>query len=664
MTRRKRLLFHFMLFLPLSLGVLFLFVPQHDHVVANGARQVGRQDPADEILAPEQLVFLLQYLGTDYRGAVRAGQVVDGIEYQEMLEFSSTLIEHYRRLPGTAADSEILEQLKRTRRLIEEKADADQVRSLTRKILPRLTADLGVVAYPRLAPDLAKGRDLFSAVCSRCHGVRGDGKGPSAATMTPAPSSFRDARMNRISPHQVYNAVSFGVEGTEMPSHKESLSESARWDIAFYVMTLRRDFKPDLLESRPSPSLKELATRSNDELAAQWSGQGRGMGRGGIDHYRQNPPGPSPSDLLQLSIETLGQSFQAYRRGETGRALRLSLDAYLYGVEPVESSLVRKDSRLVSRLERRFALYRDALRSGATSETAGAELETLSKEIEEVRGGLDEAAPAWGVALIQSLTIILREGIEAALLLAIMVTYLVASGYRRLRKFVAAGAGAGVGAGLLTWLAAQFAMEVTPLGKEALEGITSLLAAGVLFTVSFWVIHQLDTRHWKSFIRNKAEAAMGSGSGTALAFAAFLAVYREAFETVLFYQALWLRGPSVGSAIVLGLAGGGLLLGLVVWLMFQFGLRIPLKQFFAVTGILLGLLALSFAGYGVRELQNIGWLKQTPLPWMISVPLFDIAPSLEGCALQLGILLSFLTGWFRTQRARRSLPTPLPSASL
>jgi high-affinity iron transporter len=205
----------------------------------------------------------------------------------------------------------------------------------------------------------------------------------------------------------------------------------------------------------------------------------------------------------------------------------------------------------------------------------------------------------------------------------------------------------------VTWLLAQVLIESSTLQREALEGVTSLLAAAVLFSVSFWILHNADLKRWKGYIREKAASALGTGSGLALATASFLAVYREAFETVLFYQALWLRSGSRSSgAIFAGLAVGLVVLFGIIVLMFRYGKRVPLKPFFAITGVLLGILSLVFAGYGIAELQKIGWVHETPLEWVPYVPFLELQPTVEGLSLQLGIFLSFLFSWFFTGAKR------------
>ena len=109
------------------------------------------------------------------------------------------------------------------------------------------------------------------------------------------------------------------------------------------------------------------------------------------------------------------------------------------------------------------------------------------------------------------------------------------------------------------------------------------------------------------------------------------------------------------TLVVLGFISGTAVLVILIGLMFKFGVRIPLKPFFALTGILLSLLTVVFAGYGVHELQTIGWIKETPLLWMSAIPVLEIRPTLETCALQLGILISIVMGWGLLGRTNRSV---------
>lgn len=641
LTRR---LLPFLTLLPVLIGLILLFVPARNPAQAGSS--LPDSFPQDfERIEPNKLIFLLQYLGTDYGAAVESGQIISEFEYQEMLDFSQLLLEETRQLD---APREILTHLEKIRQLIEEKREWDEVRGLTQILLPLFSEHLNVISYPSVVPSLSRGQSLYEENCSKCHGLEGDGKGPSVEELEPPlPRSFQDPRMNQLAPHQIFNALTFGVEGTEMPSHLESLSDQERWDIAFFVMTLRDGFDPVPPSNLLPVTLKSLAVHSNEELVAQLAHNGTELQVAYIDYYRENPPGASLQDLVVLAAQKLHQSSEAYGQGRVDLALKLALDAYLEGVEPIEPALAQRDRGLALELEAQLGRYRMDLSNGVSVEAVGERRQSVQELLKLAGQTLGDSEAASSFAFVQSLAIILREGMEAALLLAVMLTYLAAAGYRELQKYVAMGVVGAIVLGILTWGMIQFALGISPLQQEALEGMTSLLAAAVLFSVSFWAIRQVDIRNWKEYIRRKAEHAMGTGSGLALALVAFLVVYREAVETILFYEALWMRSESSGGAIVMGFVLGTLILLSLVFLMFKVGLRIPLRPFFAITGVLLGVLAFVFAGYGVRELQTIGWIKETPLEWMVRFSILEVRATLETTALQLGILLSFLLGWFQ-----------------
>ena len=642
---RRRSVYQLLLFLPLVLGAFLVFFPRNGTTGGSALDLAPVAAPGEGKLGGEELLFLVQYVGSDYAGAVDAGgNVLDEIEYQEMRQFARILVEEYGRIapPGSAVAAEI----ERLAASVENRENPGKILRLTREIVGAMTRELGVVTYPARAPSVETGAKLYATSCAQCHGERGDGLGRAAPGQVPPPTSFREARMKSVAPHQLYNAVGFGVAGTAMPSYEDAFSPAERWDVSFYLMTLRDDFSPRP-PSTPLPvSVRDLATLSDEELKTS-----RGLDAQSLDFYRSSVPETAEDELLRLAERKLEESYGAFQGGDRGRAVRLSVEAYLEGIEPAEATLLTLDAGLVRDLEREIMRYRTLLREGGEREAVSARLDRILALTADARRTLSGTGTDFGFAFLQSATIILREGIEAALLVALLLSYLMATGHPELRRHILGGALAGVVAGFLTWLLAQVLVEASTLEREALEGLTSLLAAGVLFSVSVWVVHNADVKKWKSYIEDRTKTALGKGSGLALASVSFLAVYREAFETVLFYQALWLRsGSAAGGAIALGLASGIALLAAVIVLMFRYGKRIPLKPFFAVTGVLLGLLSLVFAGYGVAELQKIAWVQETPLDWVPYVPFLELQPTVEGLSLQIGIFLSFVLSWFLAGR--------------
>ena len=202
----------------------------------------------------------------------------------------------------------------------------------------------------------------------------------------------------------------------------------------------------------------------------------------------------------------------------------------------------------------------------------------------------------------------MREGLEAILIIGALLTFLAKTGAQDRKRDIHVGVGAAVLASLFTAVLLETVFQVTPARREVLEGAVMLTASAVLFYVSYWLLSKIEVARWNQFVKSQVQDAVTSGSALALATAAFLAVYREGFETVLFYKALVLAGPA-GSTFVpvtAGIALGSLVLVAVYYAINRFGVRLPLKPFFAVTGLFLYYMAFLFAGRGIAELQEGG----------------------------------------------------------
>src|SRR5690349_16068500 len=175
-----------------------------------------------------------------------------------------------------------------------------------------------------------------------------------------------------------------------------------------------------------------------------------------------------------------------------------------------------------------------------------------------------------------------------------------------------------------------------------MEGLTTLVAAIVLFYVGYWLHTKSEARKWQAFIHDKVQGALSGERLLALAGVSFFAAYREAFEVVLFYQALWLQSESNPQPVLTGFLTGVALLCVLVVVLFKLGLKIPIKYFFGTTGLLLYLLALVFAGQGVRELQATGWFSVTPLRFPPQVSALGIYPTVETLVAQAIVLTALI----------------------
>jgi high-affinity iron transporter len=213
-----------------------------------------------------------------------------------------------------------------------------------------------------------------------------------------------------------------------------------------------------------------------------------------------------------------------------------------------------------------------------------------------------------------------------------------------------------VGASLLTAVLLETLFQVSQASQEALEGGTMLVACAMLFYVSYWLLSKMEVAKWNRFVKSRVQDAVSSGSALALASVAFLAVYREGFETVLFYKALFVSGgPGDMLPVLAGMLVGGVALALVYLAINRFGVRIPLKPFFGFTSTFLYYMAFVFAGKGVAELQEGGVISTTVVPWAPRVPALGIYPTAESLVLQAVLLALLVAGlvWTFLMEPRR-----------
>ena len=576
----------------------------------------------------------------EYRIGVAEGRIVAAAEVEEARLF----LEESRRSAAALSASADLNPVATVDSLLAlvkglgapDSLDA-RVRSFNRALADRFGVSLDEL--PSRAPDLALGAEVYRASCAGCHGDFGRGDGKLAQGLDPPPANLADwGALNDQSPLDYYRRISIGVVGTAMPAFEDRLPARERWAVALYASTLR--LPP--ASGEPPEGLRDFARTDKmsdaellDSLAAPRDGSRGGLARLAAIRASQSAGSPAGEVLgvVRAQVDTV---YALARTGHPDASTR-ALDAYMT-FEQVERELRGRDAALAAELEADFAALRAAAGAGA-----GPELDAAR---ERLATGLDRAAAALGAGLsrtnlfVQSFVIMLREGLEAILIVGALMTFLAKMGASDRRRHVHGGILAAIVASLLTALALETVFHLSAAHQEALEGATMVVATVVLFYVSYWLLSKMEVVKWTRFVKSKVQDAVTHGSALALGTAAFLAVYREGFETVLFYKALFISaGPGAAAAPVLAgmLAGFILLVGVYV-AMNRFGVRLPLKPFFAVTSAFLYYMALVFAGSGIAELQEGGFVSLTPLAGVPRVPAIGLHPTVETLTAQ-GLLV-------------------------
>jgi high-affinity iron transporter len=618
----------------------------------------------------KRLVSLLDYLGSDYKNAVKDGKILSQDEYGEMQEFSKRSQELLNKLKqADKVDKAGVEPtVKSLAAEIDRKAEPKVIADLAQSAKEKLIAAYKIVPYPKQIPPREAGEKLYAENCAQCHGATGKGDGPGIASMnpkSPPPANFTDPeRMAGLSPFKAFNTASFGVEGTAMASFA-AFSEEQRWQVAFYVMSLR--FTPEevargaaLPRERKLPadltSVANLATHSDEELTDELKKyfSDEAQARDVLAYLRRGML-EQKADPLGVTRNLVRESAALYAAGEKDKAYQKAVDAYIDGYELAEPAIFAKDASFGRSLEGLFTQYRNAMKQGVSTDE-------IDKQRGAIEAGLDRAVQILtqrddysGIYFfLNAALIIVREGLEATLVLAAILAMLKVMGATNAVRYIHLGWILALVAGGLTWLATQTVLTLSGQHRESMEGFISVFAAVALFYVGYWLHTKSEAKRWQAFIRGKVQNVVDGKKILGLVGISFFAVYREAFEVVLFYQALWLQNENEHHLIISGFGAGLALLVVLTFGILKLGVKVPLKYFFGVTGTLLYIVAFIFAGNGIKELQAALWVPTTPLTMPKPIPFLGIYPTVETLMAQGLMLMAFIATsiWMAQERKK------------
>ena len=608
----------------------------------------------------QQLLQLIDYVGVDYAEAVADGTVVNAGEYAEMQDFAAGIVQQSRDLPDNAARARVQQQADELARQVAAKASPQRIGALATAMRLAVVDGYKVTVIPRKLPDLARAASLYSDQCAGCHGAGGDGKGPLAKGMQPPPIDFRDQqRYAQRTLYGLYNTISQGVADTPMKSYHE-LSAQDRWALAFYVGGFAADkIAPAeagalLADPALAPLLnvQKLTVTTPSGARSEFGDAGARL----MAYLRVHPqPLFSTQSPLQFSRHRLDDVVAAYGRGDRQRAYQLAVEAYLEGFELVEQGLNAVDASLRVNIEDAMTGLRSRIREGVPQADLEAEVVHIKGMLDTAASRLDSLSLSGAAAFTSAFFILVREGLEALLVVAALAAFLVKTEHRNSMRYLHFGWIGALAVGFLTWLASVYLIEISGASREITEGVAALLATTVLFYVGFWLHDKTSAAQWKRFIETNVRRALGTGTLWGLAGLSFIAVYREVFETILFYQALWVQTDSAGKTMALsGFGAGVAVLAVLAWVIMRYSARLPLRQFFSFTGILMFVLAVVFAGKGVAALQEAGYIPVNPVHFP-RIDLLGIYPNLQGLMLQLALLLLALFLWYGMPRKRRTM---------
>jgi len=402
------------------------------------------------------------------------------------------------------------------------------------------------------------------------------------------------------------------------------LEESILPDLA-YAQTIVTNADKSILQNKMDRDLKEMGDATDNQKSGV---------RGEIDFIR----------------ETLQLLLVQYQDGQYQEAYTSARTAYLDSYEFVEIPLRAIDPDFTLEVEFQFAELRSLIKQQADFEEIKEVAIAIKRNLDEserIVSGTGTLAPA--IAFTSSFAIIFREGLESVLILGAIITYLEASRNTKYKKYLYYGVILAIGATAVTWIVASYIIEISGANRELIEAIAALSATAILFYVSFWILNKIEHKKWMEFVKAKVWQATTTGSVLVFVGLAFFTVYREGFETVLFYQAMAGFAKYMELYVGLGFVAGIVSLLVIFYVMRKLGKRLPLRALFGLTMGVGAYLSIAFLGNAIRELQV---LEIMPYTGMIgTIPRLDINvaamtgiyPTLETVVGQVILLGVYLT---------------------
>ena len=607
---------------------------------------------SDKAMTSQTVVFLLKDAAQSYQLSNGGSSQVDYENAMGLVNAAELRYETISHLLAASRSTEINSFFTGLKSSLEEKAGNDSVKRLTDAVERDLAEDLSLSAGSESASEQAK---YFSNI---------------RTLLANAVTEVKSGNYEKADQYAI-TAYLDNFEYLEAPIEKNDAELKETLEIG-----MREELRDMIKDERPALAIEEYANGilekldkaeellANDSSFSERSGpagfadiEGLAAGFGTYTGERKDigevddPAKVAVRDSIDQIRVKLDETLRLYKEGKAEAALLTSRSAYLDSYENVEIPLRPINPDFTLDMEIKFAELRNMIQSDAT-------YAQVKAKIIEIRRGLDESermvsgtgivAPA--IAFSTSFSIIFREGLESALIVGAILTYLEASRNERFKKHVYYGIVIAFAATAVTWFIAQFIINISGASKELIEAIAGVSAVAVLFWVSFWILNKVETKKWIEFVKAKVWKATTTGSVMVFVMLSFFTVYREGFETVLFYQAMISFAKYMEWYVAAGLVAGLVAITGITFVVRKFGKKLPLRVLFGLTMGIGAYMSIAFIGNAVREFQEVGYIETTHL--IGTVPRLDINtaamtgihPTLETIVAQLVLLCVYLVG--------------------
>lgn len=603
------------------------------------------------------IISLIDYVGSDYNNAVKDGKVNNINEYAEMNEFISKAIGLFNNADikiNLQERNEIARELEKLKSLIEEKSSEAEVFNNAVKIKTAILKLNLIEVSPASWPDIQNGKNVFQLNCISCHGEKGDGEGIAGRLLNPKPANFlNDTLMNNLSPFQIYNTIRLGISGTAMAPVTQ-LTDKEVWNAAFYVTSLRYNDKYNIgadslgkLYNRAltKTSLEEVSTLSDKLLLQKIGGNNKAdtLNLVALRLYNTN----SDKNLsIDITLSYLKDVLDFYQKNEYDKASDKALSAYLEGIEPFEQQLQTINPELKDELESVMYKLRADIKNHEPLEIIQNDITKAKTLITEASSAIKNKDYTFGFAFILAASIILREGIEAFLIIITTLGVLKSINESKAVKWVHGGWIFALIIGVISLFFINVIISFNAQSRELIEGVGSLFAVILLLYVGFWLHSKTEAKKWKEFVEHKIMRLINNNNMIGLAVISFIVVFREAFESAIFLSAIELQiDQGSKSGIYFGAVSSLIFVLLLAWLALKFAVKLPIMKLFKYSAVTIVVLSIVLAGKGIQAFQESGYMSITQIPIRLNLALIGFYPTMETTIAQLFVLLLTMVLW-------------------
>ena len=344
----------------------------------------------------------------------------------------------------------------------------------------------------------------------------------------------------------------------------------------------------------------------------------------------------------------IAEAIKTYAAKDVAKAMSDAQDVYFdeFEASGMENKVGAIDVGLKTRIAGKFGEVVALMKAGVSVERLQQAADNLGANLDAALEKTSGSSSPWAL-FVYALTIILREGFEALIIVAAVVAYLLKTGNEKRMSIVYSSLGVAVVLSfVMAWVMNLIFAGAAGQKREVMEGAVMLIAVGLLFYVGFWLLSNAGAKKWSKYIQSHVSESISAGSAKALWWTVFLAVFREGAETVLFYQALIFDAKdSAGySMIALGFIVGLVIL-LVTYYVFKiFAIKIPIKPFFLVTSAIIFYMSIVFVGKGLMEFVEGKIFVPTKIEGFPTIEWLGIYPYYESLVPQAIMIAALIIG--------------------